>query len=225
MPRNPLQPPIRVTPHGAYGYVRTKPGEGQCSGGYPCTHLGVDLAGDEGEEVVAPDTGHIVAIGYGDVRPFRGYNPGVILLETDSVKGTEFPNLKWWTTGILDEKAPNKPKYWHLLGHLSGSDLKERWGGQSLTVGAQRIPVKEGTVIGKVSGVRHVHWEVRNSPLGEGAAHRLSPATWLGRWAGIPSAVDVMTAPTAPEVEATEGDGSGYLVLLAALLLSDKKGL
>lgn len=224
MPRYPLQPPIRVTPHGAYGFVRTKEGQGQCSGGYPCTHLGVDLAGDEGEEVLAPDTGHIVAIGYGDVRPFRGYNPGAVLIETGPKEGNEFPSLKWWYEGLKEPRVPNKPRYWHLLGHLSGSDLKERWGGQSLTVGAQRIPVKEGQVVGRVSGVRHVHWEVRDSPLGEGAAHRLSPAVWLGRWGGLTPGLEVLTAPEAAAVP-DDGDGSGYLLLLAALLLSDKKGL
>jgi murein DD-endopeptidase MepM/ murein hydrolase activator NlpD len=222
MPRNPLQPPIRVTPHGAYGFVRTKPGEGQCSNGYPCTHLGVDLAGDEGEEVMAPDSGHIVAIGYGDVRPFTGYNPGVVLIETEARSGNSFPNRDWWTTGVLDERVPNKPKYWHLLGHLSGSDLKERWGGQSLTVNAKRIPVKEGQVVGLVSGVRHVHWEVRTSALGSGAKARTSPGEWLGRWGGITQGVDVLTAPVLPDA-APEAGGDGWLLVILGLILSQKK--
>ena len=227
MPRYPIDPPIKTTPHGAYGYRRTKPGEGTCAGGvYPCTHLGVDLAGEAGDAVFAPDAGAIVAIGYGDKRPFRGYGPGVVLIETPAKKGTSFPNSQWFTTPLYKDRVPDKPRYWHLLAHLSGKDLLERWGGQSLEIGARKIPVKEGDQIGVMSDVKHVHWEVRTTALGSTAGTRTSPALWLARWAGVgaAAAAALSVEPSRRRPPTSAGGGGGALLVLGLLMMERRRG-
>lgn len=212
MPRAPLDK-IKVTPHGGYGYVRTGPGEGACRE-YPCTHPGVDLAAVEGTEVFAPDSGQLVAVSLGDGPPFSGYNPGVVVLETEPAAGNEWPSWGWWTEGLAHDRRTAKPRLWHLMAHLSGQDLESRWG--LFALGEKRVPVAEGDVIGKVSGVRHVHWEVRQKKATATGKDRTDPVQWLAKYGGVGRAAEVWTAP--------RGEEPGSMVFLVlAFLLSQQK--
>lgn len=92
------QPPIWPLKVGAYGgfmQVRSSPAEGACGiGTYPCKHPGVDVVGDMGARVNAPESGTVVLAADGSSSPVGGYGPWVVIIEGDSGK-------------------------YHLLGHLS----------------------------------------------------------------------------------------------------------
>lgn len=172
-----LPAPWKVTPHGAFGYVRTSAADGSAgAGGYPSTHYGVDLAGQEGDQVRAPEDGELIAVMANlpgkDVRPWTGYGPGLVVIKGASGR-------------------------YHLLAHLDEADLRARfpiWSDASevdpakdiraqvgqtnlvaLRGGSQSVPtVTAGQVVGIIGDARHVHWEVRKSKLGQG----YNPATW-----------------------------------------------
>ncbi|MGL4444978.1 MAG: hypothetical protein ACRCU1_15235 [Alsobacter sp.] len=212
MARVPINTPtIRVTPNGRFGSVRTDPSRGRCGAkGYPCTHSGVDLAAPRGTEVIAPESGLIVEVGLGDKAPWRGYDPGVLLL-------------------LGDGTLSGGKRVWHLLGHLDGDDLVERWGEVPILGTKPKLYplahyVTEGEVLGKV-GIDHTHWEVRDARLGT----RMNPAYW---WSSnnqqIPEDDRYRTAQilavTSDDVDAGGGgDGDGGdddgLVVLGLLAL------
>ena len=182
-------PEWKVTPHGAFGYVRHDASEGSAgAGGYPSTHYGVDLAGDIGDPVRAPEAGELVAVMANlsgkDVQPWRGYGPGLVVLKGDSGR-------------------------WHLLAHLDAADLKARFpvwsdaskvdpakdiraqaGNTDVVIargGDKSVPrVDAGDVVGLVGTARHVHWEVRKNKLSSG----YNPAVWARTfvWHGDPPA-------------------------------------
>jgi murein DD-endopeptidase MepM/ murein hydrolase activator NlpD len=78
---------MKVTPHGAFGYVRRSSSDGGCgTKGFPCTHPGTDLAAAAGTPVYAPEDGVFIAQGDGTQSPFRGYGPWVAALAGASGK-------------------------------------------------------------------------------------------------------------------------------------------
>jgi len=86
--------PLRQGAHGGYLEVRNSPADGACGvGTYPCVHPGLDVAGDQGTSVRAPEGGVIVNAADGTSSPFGGYGPWVIVIQGDDGK-------------------------FHLLGHL-----------------------------------------------------------------------------------------------------------
>lgn len=215
------------TPHGGFGAVRSTPADGGCgTGSHPCTHKGVDLRGNPGDAVYAPEDGTLVMVVARDPgvelpRPWRGYGPGIVMLKGKSGR-------------------------YHLLAHLEADDLRSRWAyarepiaslldpakplsqqtdkGFDLTDPFDRIPdadplaVKEGTMVGRVSAARHTHWEVRKSMLGSA----YNPATWANAfvWNHNPPTEAV------PDVEAAlKPEDSLVLVALviAALALWPKR--
>ncbi len=85
--------PYKTGRTGCYGCIRSTTADGGCGvHGYPCVHYGIDLFATS-PEVVAPETGVVIAVSNGSTAPFAGYNPGVVLIQ--GVSG-----------------------YFHLLGHL-----------------------------------------------------------------------------------------------------------
>jgi murein DD-endopeptidase MepM/ murein hydrolase activator NlpD len=96
-------------------------------------HAGIDLAGPPGARVVAPVAGEVVLAGRDVDQPRIG-------------------GWKWngYGPGLVMIKGADG--YFHLLSHLGESP--------SVEVG-DRVSV--GAVVGVVSHLRHVHWEVRRS--------------------------------------------------------------
>ncbi len=92
-PQPPIYP-LRQGAHGGYLERRNSPADGACGvGSYPCVHPGLDVAGDPGTTVVAPDNGVIVDAADGSSSPYGGYGPWVVVIQGASGK-------------------------FHLLGHL-----------------------------------------------------------------------------------------------------------
>lgn len=196
MPRWPISFPIppRVTPHGAYGYERKSKADGSCGmSGYPCRHLGIDLAAVKGTEVVAPEDLWVVSTARGTFPPFRGYGPGVIL-------------------------ARGRSGVYHLLAHLEYESIpsptvEESWF-DALTEPlwySDQDPrkIREGELVGVTSSANHVHWETRT---GEWKGPRTNPAEWLRRFQRLD--VSDYTA---------SGGGGGALLLLGLALLGRKR--
>lgn len=181
---------VRVTPHGAYGYVRRSAADGRCGKAnvYPCTHKGIDLAGNAGTEVKAPERSRVVIAAFDDnTPPLRGFGPGAVMLKGDS--------------GAV-----------HILGHLDPEwwrALRPRWPDDPWRdgiIGRPRMPnegrlYQEGEVVGVTSSpADHVHWQV--SMRGK----VVDPMDWLrGR---------VRDEPTI-DTAASSGGGAGALALLA----------
>lgn len=220
-------PEWKITPHGAFGFVRTGPDQGSSGAGtYPSTHYGVDLVGHEGDPVAAPEDGTIVAVMANapgdDVQPWRGYGPALVMLKGASGR-------------------------FHLLAHLDPADVKRRWGvfadrdevdpakdvatsakfvnvivaretnhgtSDNKSAGSQEAPtVTAGQTVGVIGTAGHVHWEVRKSKLGQG----YNPATWADTfvWHHKPpaEASDDVAAALKPE-------DSLVLVVLAIVALT-----
>ena len=159
---------MRVTPHGAFGYVRDDPASGLCSRGvYPCIHQGVDLAAPN-EYVYAPEPLRVwIAANRNDLRPFSRYGPAFI-----------------WAEG-LDSGL------WHLFAHLEPGSIRTAgdisWSAASpdfddytetnILVLGERYDVPEGMIIARTDpGKRHLHWEVRT-----GVRHAGDASTAIGR--------------------------------------------
>lgn len=82
MPRWPTGP-FELHRTGCYGCVRTTSADGACGiAGYPCKHYGDDLFAKT-RDVVAPETGTVVAVGNGSSAPWVGYGPGVVVIKGD----------------------------------------------------------------------------------------------------------------------------------------------
>lgn len=123
----------RVTPHGGYLYDRSKWKRGGV------IHPGLDLAGNRGTPVYAPEDGEVVDVwrfsstarkDYAPRhRPWNGYGPGGVLIR-------------------------GKSGVYHVLAHLQNDRLR--------AIG----PVREGEIVGYISGLNHVHWEARTAAHG-----------------------------------------------------------
>lgn len=139
----------RVTPHGAYAYWRSKTKR---------RHAGVDLGGQRGTGVVAPEPVTVVEVMRGEDRQYApafggvgltGYGPAAV--------------VGVGASGVV-----------HVLGHLDAdADLPQ--------LGAQ---LGEGERVGQISELRHVHWEVRKPdrspwPKHSRMADTLDPLAWL----------------------------------------------
>ncbi len=115
-PGSPRQAPIYpllVGSHGAWLEVRSSPADGACGvHGYPCMHPGVDVAGEAGTPVVAPEDGVIVLAGDGNSAPFVGYGPWFVIIQGASGK-------------------------FHFLGHLDPSAAAQGPVGAVVTSGQQ----------------------------------------------------------------------------------------
>lgn len=172
MPRLPINPPVRVSPHGAYGFTRKSKADGGCgrSGKYPCTHKGVDLLGKKGTPVFAPEASRVVIAAYDDVTPpLRGYGPGAVMLLGASglvhILGHLDP--EWWTSTPWQIPGVNAP----LTEGFIGKDRRPTDG---------RV-YREGEQVGVTSHLNHVHWEMatpRKSPRAGQLAERRDPLVW-----------------------------------------------
>jgi len=192
MARSPILP-IKITPHGRYGQERTDASDGACGiHGYPCTHWGVDLAGSIGDDVVAPCDAWVIA-SVGSVagnplpRPWRGYDPSIVLLAHDD--GDAGEGVISYRYSLLAHLEPTSLRYSivpddDFLSSQSGDDYKIIADGtkaaRQLRAGADAIVhVAEGEFLGQIGAARHTHWEVRISPLGSGANGTMDPLGWL----------------------------------------------
>lgn len=174
MPRLPLVPPIRVTPHGAFGFRRKSPKDGACGarGKYPCTHRGVDMAASKGTPVYAPERGYVAVAVFDNVTPgMRGYGPGAVKFVGQSGATHTLAHLdpKWWEETV-----------WQVPGGIF-----EGFRGQP------RMPTdgrwyREGEQIGVVAK-DHLHWEVTVDPAKE---TKVDPLQWVsGRSAAAASSL------------------------------------
>lgn len=97
--------------------------------------------------------------------------------------------------------------FYHLLGHLRVDGLAEL--GDELA---------EGMAVGTMSGLNHVHWEVRTQPaLTYGKTNEditVDPGQWLTAHAPDAAVVDPPPAPPT-----TRADGSDIALLLLALAI------
>lgn len=85
-PRSPIEP-LKVGAHGGYLEVRSSPADGSCGvGSYPCKHPGLDVAGDVGAPVFAPENGLIIQTADGNSSPWGGYGPWIVLIQGDGGK-------------------------------------------------------------------------------------------------------------------------------------------
>lgn len=157
--RLPVNPPAKVTPHGAFGFQRKSKADGACgrAGKYPCTHLGVDLAAPKGTPVYAPEASTVVITATDDVTPpLRGYGPGsVVLLGKSGMRHI---------LGHLD------PDWWRSPAWQIPGTIFEGF------IGPDRMPTegreyREGDQIGVIAK-DHVHWEVSTK------GKRYDPIAW-----------------------------------------------
>lgn len=213
---------MRVTPHGAFGFVRDDPASGLCSkGSYPCIHQGVDLAASaQGDYVYAPEPLRVwLAANRNDLRPFSRYGPAWV-----------------WAEG-LDSGL------WHLFAHLQVGSIRtagdttwespdvDDYTESNYLVLGERYDLPEGMILGRTDpGKRHLHWETRLGVRGgTDAATRIGrkwqyavtkaikrdPMQWLRTGkpgTGLPGQVTTQPA---------DDDGSELLLLAAAFLLLD----
>lgn len=168
MPSTPLRPPLRVTPHGAFGFERKAAGDGRCGyrNVYPCVHRGVDLAAPKGTPVYAPESGSIVVSASDNVTPpLRGYGPGAVVFLGDSGLRHVLGHLDpaWWTEHAWVRGMP---------GMLPPILVPDR-------TPADGRRYREGEQIGVVAQ-DHVHWEVSLTRSSGGGAPgaRIDPLAW-----------------------------------------------
>lgn len=83
-PQPPIYPLI-VGNNGAFLAVRASSAQGSCgTKPYPCKHPGTDVNGRAGTQVVAPESGVIVASSSGANPPFQGYGPWLVVIKGDA---------------------------------------------------------------------------------------------------------------------------------------------
>jgi len=198
--RAPLDGKIKVTPHGAYGYVR--------EGGV--VHQGVDLAAAHGTIVKAPEDGLVlVAANRNDLKPFSRYGPA-------------FVYMKGWESGLWHLLAHLKKGSIRTAG--GGYPRETSATGQTLITMGVPYPVKEGQYLGVVSDQNHLHWEInQGSKVPQGTVN--DPEHW---WRRV-NAFDIRGELTLDPLKVlatmyeggpqSTGGGSGLLLLLALLLL------
>lgn len=196
MPRLPVDPPVRVTPHGAFGFQRKGPSDGRCGyrNKYPCTHKGVDLARPKGAPVYAPEAGRIAVVATSnDASGMRGFGPGSVKLVGVS--------------GVVHTLAHLDPDWWRSPAWQIPKSIFEGF------IGPDRMPAegrayREGEQVGVVAH-DHVHWEVTvPPPKGEtGVGEKLDPLKWVAGRAGA----------------AGGGDGHGGMLLLLLLALAGRR--
>lgn len=176
-------------------YTRTGPGEGSCAGrGYPCVHGGLDLAGEAGTPVRAPEDGVSVWWGDGSARPGTGYGPGWRILRGRS--GT-----------------------YHMLAHLDLPDLRRRMGSHPMHEYTDGVRVREGDVVGVTSAANHVHWETRPRVRGRSD----NPHVWVKNATATSGGfVEELRANAAEIGERNTSESGGALLLVALLLLRDE---
>lgn len=273
----PVQP-IRIAPHSAYGDARECPPDAEKAGTCRSTkfHPGIDLVGNEGQQVFAPSDGWILYSGkVKRAHPrfpnlFAGYDPNVVLLAHDDVSSSAFRRLaakltpSWWPIGHIT--ATDQSAVYSLMAHLgtvaftrefdsrvqevfdSRADIHtDNWrsseyfhghpghvmtfqpgDGRALAIAdaanQQARYVKKGTPLGNIGSARHVHWEIRTTPLGTLAGkdghpleqnQRLDPMLWLHDIKGDTAAPDVELDA---ELPARKESGGGGLLLLLLLL-------
>jgi len=159
MARLPVDPPVRVTPHGAFGFERKTKADGACGrlNRYPCVHLGVDLAAAKGTAVYAPEACKVVLASYDDVTPpMRGYGPGALLLLGKS--------------GMMHVLGHLDPEWWRALRPTIPDSVFDG------ILGRPRMPTEdreyaEGEQVGVIAK-DHVHWEVKAK------GKRYDPIAW-----------------------------------------------
>lgn len=160
---------LKVTPHGAFGFVRDDPSSGLCSSGnYPCVHWGVDLAAPEGTPVYAPEPLLVlVAANRNDLKPFSRYGPA-------------FVYAKGLTSG-----------WWHLFAHLKPGSIRTAGGGNvtnpsdptdnTLITLGEPYTMPEGMALGTVSDKKHLHWEVQAGTRVPAGGSVQDPDAWWRR--------------------------------------------
>jgi hypothetical protein len=212
--RAPLDGTIRVTPHGAFGYLRDDPSSGLCSDGhYPCVHKGVDLAGAEGTIVKAPERGLVfLAANRNDLKPFSRYGPA-------------FVYMKGYETGL-----------WHLLAHLKAGSIRTAGGGypdergegghQTILVLGSPYPVAEGQYLGVISDRNHLHWEINTANRAELDASVNDPEHWWKRTSAFSlraaaERIDPMKVLKGTYAEGQTSIGGSLLLLALLWLLKD----
>lgn len=98
------------------------------------THLGLDLAGPRGTAVFAPEAGEVVA------RWTRAP------INRSDYRADARPWNGYGPAGVMLRGVSG---HYHVLAHLLASDLVELG------------PIASGARVGSMSGLNHVHWEVR----------------------------------------------------------------
>ena len=157
------------------------------------THLGLDLGGKRGTAVYAPEDGEVVA---------RWTSAPI---NRADYRADARPWNGYGPAGVMIRGASGR---YHVLAHLLASDL------------AELGPVSMGARVGSMSGLRHVHWEVRTKPhQGRGETHRdivIDPRTLVDDGViAAPAAVEVIPTPA----RRSGATGAGAAVLVVALAL------
>lgn len=195
MPRWPVDVP-RATAHGKYGYVRRSSAEGGAgaSGTYPSIHNALDLAGPKGTPVYAPEDCSVDSVSTGVMRPFRGYQPGVIVMR-GKVSG-DYHLLAHLQPGTIP--SPTVPgEFWDFM-------TTPLWKSTD-----QRRQIAEGEQVGLIAK-DHVHWETRR-PGWNGA--RNNPALWVKRYVSPGLDVSQWTAAGGSDDDVLLWLLLGYVVL------------
>lgn len=156
-------------------------------------HYAWDLGAPHKTPVYAPEDLEVLYFATDDkTKPLTGYGPGAIL-------------------------ARGASGAYHVLGHLDawGWSIVNPYGypdGRALRPYVGRT-YRAGELVGYVSRLDHVHWEIRDTPLPSKAdrgVHTMDPQAWLD---GADPASS--TAPRA----ARGGSGAGIILLLALVIL------
>lgn len=149
-------------------------------------HYGVDLAAKYGAEVVAPEDMEVIAFAVDDkTKPLTGYGPGAIL-------------------------ARGSSGYYHVIGHMDPWKWSRAFRGLLPSVGRK---YRAGELVGYVSRLGHVHWEVRTEA---------TPARGAARAAATVDPVALVQAGL-PVPLPRRGGGQGWVLLLLLLIASKRR--
>lgn len=212
MARWPVDAP-RATPHGAYAYPRRKR-----------DHHGIDLGGARGTAVYAPEAMTVIAVGRG--LSTSGKRTGTVTRSGDPL-AVGVGLAGYGPAAVLARGASGLV---HVLGHLDDAALP--------AAGAE---LAEGAMVGTISRVGHVHWEVRKPdaypwPRATRGADTADPAAWLAAVRALPfqaapdvDELDTATATVRAVARKLADDvraravGEVVLVALLALLLGGRR--